>query len=383
MAINTKANAAVKQAIERAIAERGEIGVQVAAYLGGELVVDTWGGLADPETGRAVDGDTLFNAFSVTKAIPATTIHIQAERGLLDYDAPIARYWPEWGCNGKERATVRDALTHMTGTPQMPVGVTPDTIGDWDFMVDAIASLSPMYPVGGTPAYQAGTYGWVLGEIVRRTDPQHRSYQQFVQEELCAPLGIPDLWIGIPDHVAPRIARLIDDANGPPLPDDLPLTKAVPNSLRLAPEVYDLPAVRRACIGATGGIFTARSTARVFAMLANGGELDGVRLLSRARIDAACEPRASSLPDPVMFNIVLPISQGGYWLYDPAAMPICPATGLRTISVPGHGGALGWADPDTGLAVAFCHNHMTNPMRCEDHPAFEIANVIRESLGLA
>lgn len=375
-------NSAVHDAIDTVIADRGEIGVQVAAYLHGELVVDAWGGLADPENGRLVDGNTLFNVFSVTKAVVATSVHIQAYRGLLEYDAPIAQYWPEWGCNGKEKATVRDALTHCTGAPQMPPGVTAENIGDWSFMVDGIAALPAIYPVGESPAYMAGTYGWVLGEIVRRCDPHHDSYEMFLQEQLCKPLGIDDLWIGLPDREAHRVARLVDHASGPPLPEDLPLVAAVPNSLRLTPEIYENPLMRRACIGATGGIFTARSEARFWALLANGGELDGVRLLSRELIDAACEPRANSAPDPVHFNHIMPITKGGYWRHDPTIALICPARGRRTISVPGHGASLGWADPDTGLAVAFCHNHMTLPTRCEEHPAFAIANIIREKLGL-
>lgn len=382
MAIDQAANEAVRRELERAIADRGEVGVQVAAYLGGELVIDSWAGIADRETGRPVDGDTLFNVFSVAKAVPATCIHLQAERGLLDYDAPIARYWPEWGCHGKERATVRDALTHLTGTPQMPAGVDADTIGDWDFVVNGIAKLEPMYEVGKVPAYQAGTYGWVLGEIVRRTDPKQRPFRQFIQEELAQPLGISDLWVGVPDRVIPRIARLVDDAKGPPFPDDLPLAKAVPNHLMLNADIYEDPRIRAACIAATGGIFNARSIARLFGMLANGGEIGGVRLLSKERIDAACVPRPNSLPDPIMFGTVLPMSQGGYWLYDPAVPSNCPAKGARTISVPGHGGSLAWGDPDTGLAVAFCHNRMSNNMTCEDHPAWDIANVVRESLGL-
>ena len=97
-----------------------EIGVQVAAYRDGKLVVDTWGGLADPATGRSVDGDTLFNVYSVTKAVAATALHVQAERGLIEYDAPIVKYWPEYGARGKEQTTVRDALTHRACVPQMP-----------------------------------------------------------------------------------------------------------------------------------------------------------------------------------------------------------------------------------------------------------------------
>src|SRR5688500_4257899 len=115
--IDAKANNLVHEAVAQAIREKGEVGVQVAAYLDGRLVIDTWDGIADLTTGRKVDGDTLFNVFSVTKAVTAVAVHIQAERGLIDYDAPVARYWPEFGVKGKDKGTVRDALTHRLGVP--------------------------------------------------------------------------------------------------------------------------------------------------------------------------------------------------------------------------------------------------------------------------
>ncbi len=382
MAIHGPANAAVQQAVDRAVSEGGEVGVQVAAYLNGEQVIDAWAGSADPATDRRVDGDTLFNIFSVSKAVVSATVHLQAERGLIDYDAPIARYWPEWGCNGKEKATVRDALSHSTGVPQMPEGTTPETMCDWDFMVAGIARLSPMYPVGETPAYQALNFGWVLGEVVRRTDPEGRSYRRFIREELCEPLGIRDLWMGIDDRVEPRIAKLVNATGGGLPPEGSAMAKAAPANVQLVPEVYEQPQVRRGCLPATGGIASARSLARFWAMLANGGELDGVRLLSRERIDAACVPRPGNQPDPVFYNAVMPLSQGGFWMHDDRMPVVCPAKGRRTICVPGAGGSLGWADPDTGLAVAFCHNRMTSPATCEEHPAREIADTIRRSLDL-
>ena len=108
--------------------------MQVAAYRGGELAIDTWAGLADPATARKVDGDTLFNVYSVTKAVAATALHVQADRGLIDYDAPVARYWPEYGTRGKARTTVRDVLTHRACVPQMPQAVTPERMCDWAWM---------------------------------------------------------------------------------------------------------------------------------------------------------------------------------------------------------------------------------------------------------
>jgi len=137
-------NRIVQEAVDAAIRDGGEIGVQVAAYVDGELEVDVWGGLADETTGRKVDGNTLFPVFSVTKAVTATALHIQAERGLVDYDAPIARYWPEFGAQGKDKGTVRDALTHRIGIPQMPEGVTPELMCDWDWMVQQLAEMKPL-----------------------------------------------------------------------------------------------------------------------------------------------------------------------------------------------------------------------------------------------
>lgn len=356
---NKAANAAVQRVLDDLVASGEEIGVQVAAYLHGERVVDAWAGLADPEGARPVDGDTLFNVFSVTKAVAATALHVQAERGLVDYDAPVARYWPEYGAHGKEAVTVRDALSHRTGTPQMPPGVTPAMMCDWAAMTAGIAALEPIYPVG-QPAYQAVSFGWVIGEIVRRTDPKGRSFRDFVRQEICEPYGVADLWIGVPEDVEPRIAKLIDALNMRPPPAGSVLEKAMPFEVRLAPDVFELPRVRRATIAGVGGIFTARSLARFYAILANGGELDGRRLLSADRVEMCCHPRpGGALPDPVFFGMPMPLGEGGYWLYD-GQSPLTLAFGSKTaIGCPGAGGSLGWADPRTGLSVAYCHNRMS------------------------
>src|SRR6516164_9847573 len=201
-------NKSVQVAVDAAIREGGEIGLQVAAYLKGELVVDVWGGLADETTGRKVDGDSLFPVFSVTKAVTATALHIQAERGLIDYDKPISHYWPEFAANGKGTATVRDALTHRTGIPLMPEGVTPQQMCDWNWMIEHLAQMKPLFDPGTTSAYHSYTFGWIIAECVRRTDPQRRPFGRFVQEEICQPLGIDNLFIGIPDAAEARIAKL-------------------------------------------------------------------------------------------------------------------------------------------------------------------------------
>jgi len=179
----TNPNSMVQEAVDAAISKRGEIGLQVVAYVDGKQVVDVWGGLADITTGRQVDADTLFPVFSVTKAVTAVALHIQAERGLVDYAMPIAHYWPEFGAHGKDKATVYDALTHRLGVPIMPLGVTPELMCDWDWMVQRIADMHPLFEPGTKAAYMSYTFGRVIGEVVQRTDPRSRQFGTFIQEE--------------------------------------------------------------------------------------------------------------------------------------------------------------------------------------------------------
>jgi CubicO group peptidase (beta-lactamase class C family) len=379
------ANKMVQKALDAAIAEGGEIGLQVAAYLDGELVVDVWGGLADETTGRKVDGDTLFPVFSVTKAVTATALHIQAERGLIHYDKPIAHYWPEFAAQGKDKATIRDALTHRTGIPMMPEGVTPEQVCDWDWMVQRLAQMKPVFEPGTTSAYHSYTFGWIIAECVRRTDPKRRGFGRFVQEEICAPLGIDNLWIGIAPAVEPRVAKLTNmpaPAPGTPAPGPLRLG-AIPAQVGVIQQVFGRSDVRRACIPGAGGIMNARSEARFFAMLANGGELDGVRLLSEARIRSFSKLR----PNPGEIDQVLAravnLGIGGFHLggESPPAPPVI-GHNPHTISHPGAGGSIGWADPDARLAVGICHNRMFDVQTPEGNPLQPIGEAVRKALGV-
>ncbi len=378
------ANAYVKRVIDEAITSGREIGLQVAAYLNGELVIDTWGGLADETTGRKVDGDTLFNVYSVTKAVAATALHLQADRGRIDYDAPVSCYWPEYGVKGKQDTTIRHVLTHRAGIPQMPEGVTPQRMCDWDWMTRQIAALPPLAEPGTKALYMSMTFGWVIGELIRRTDPEGRSLGRFIREEIADPLGISDLWIGIPDEVEDRIAKLTNAMT--PIPHEhLPplFTASMPPGVELIPEVFERPDVRRAEVAGVGGIFNARSEARFWAMLAQGGELDGVRILSRELAMSLNTPRPrSDEPDPVMFNLPLPLSIGGYWLGGDYP-PVCSAARPQAICHPGQGGSIGWADLEQKLAVAICHNRMYVPSGREDDPILPIADAVREALGLS
>src|SRR5246127_3548676 len=271
-------DSALQQVLQTAI-DRGERGVQVAGYLGDDLVVDGWIGEADSR-GTAVSGSTLFPIFSVTKGLAATAIHLQAERGLLDYESPVAAYWPEFKANGKQDITVGQLLTHQSGAPQLPAGVTAERLQDWDWCVENIAALEPILPVGSS-AYASLSYGWLLGELIRRTDPAHRGFARFAREDILEPLGIADFYVGMNGRQHDRVAELITTstlrADPPPL-RELAMPPAVePCVLWNNPVLYD------AVIPGAGGIANARSVARLFAMLAGKGMCGGGRIISEER----------------------------------------------------------------------------------------------------
>jgi CubicO group peptidase (beta-lactamase class C family) len=336
----------------------GEIGLQAAAYRDGGLVADGWAGVADAATGRPVDETTVFPIFSVSKAIVAVALHLQVERGLVEVDAPVARYWPEYATRGKEAVTIAHVLSHRAGVPQAPEGIAPERLGDWGWIVDRLAEVEPVYPPGTRNTYLSMVFGWLLGEVVRRTDPQGRPFAQFVADEICAPLGMDAFWLGIPDEVRPRVAHLTWP-NQPAGPASDSLTrKAVPAVVNLEPSVFNRTDVQQAGVPAVGGVSDARSLARFFAMLAQGGILDGVRLLSEERVTALLEPRPDFLEHDETYGRVMPVGVGGLWL---AAPGVADSFGPRILGHPGAGGTVGWADLDLGVGGAICHNRMFGP----------------------
>jgi CubicO group peptidase (beta-lactamase class C family) len=375
VAVNQELNQRIQGLLDSLVASGEEIGLQVAAYLDGEPLVEAWAGLADQATGRAVDGDTLFTAWSTTKGFVATCVHILADRGLLDYDAPIATYWPEFAANGKAKATVRHALTHMVGVPQLPAGVTPELMTDWDAMCAALAAEAPLWEPGTRAGYHAWTFGWINGEIVRRVDG--RPLAQFAQEELCRPLAIPDFYLGIPDHVEPRVAPLQQDAlhlaNSAQI-DGLGL-RAMPPQVTSA-AVVNRPDFRRASIPGGGGIMNARAIARHYAMLACGGTLEGARMLGPERIEIARTPR------PIVWDEVFggPGRFGlGYALGGDPALggDIAMGTDEGAFGHGGNGGSLGFADPARRLSFGLTKNLMRAVPDPTQAAAFRVAEAIR------
>lgn len=367
----TDPNTRVRNVLQCLVQDGGEIGVQVAAYLDGKLVIDAWAGLADEVSQSPVNGGTLFTAFSLSKGITATCIHILADRGFVDYDAPIANYWPEFAARGKSRATIRHALTHRVGIPQDPPGFDIDMMCDWDAACQAVAGLEPLWEPGTRIRYHPLTYGWILGEVIRRVDG--RSIKQFLQEEVCQSLGITDLYFGAPSEAERRIATL---KNAPGLPELLSRMGMPPNHpLRDSAATFNRPKVRRAIIPGAGAIVNARSLARHYAMLAGSGVLDGVRLLNPERIAIAGTPQPE---EPDMIDFRWWTAHGlGYTLGGGSG----PTKGLPHAMGYEGVGTIGFADPSCGFAFAFLKN-LLNMSSSEMDSATRVTEVTIEALGI-
>ncbi len=338
----------LQSVLDHLVAEGTERGVQVAIYLDGKKVADAGAGIADPATGRTVDTTTLFPVFSTTKGIAATLTHLLVERGLLGYDTPIAEVWPEFAAHGKQGITVRHALNHTAGLPNMPVGLGHAELCDWTTMCTAIAQLEPVSPPGHEHAYHAITYGWLLGETLRRVDG--RTFPELLREEIAGPLGLTDsLFVGIPDAAEPRIAILeaADNAPSQPLPHNA-TPKAIPDLVQPLHVWMNRADARRACLPASNGIMTAHAIARHYASLLPGG-VDGVELLPPERVRLATQPQYpsgaadGSPPAPHFLG------------YGPTSFFSATAFGHG-----GYGGSIGFADPGLGLAFGFVRNRLVS-----------------------
>ena len=200
----------VQQAIDKLVSSGAERGVQVAVYRGGEQVVDAVAGVADPASGRPVDAGTVFYNFSIVKGATSTVVHLLAERGLFGYDTPVAALWPEFAAHGKQAVTVRQVLDHTAGVPGIPLDTTIEELCDWDRICAAVADAELWWEPGTKVGYHAYTFGYILGEVVRRATGKRIS--QVLREEVAGPLGVADeLWFGMPPSEHHRLARLEDE----------------------------------------------------------------------------------------------------------------------------------------------------------------------------
>jgi CubicO group peptidase (beta-lactamase class C family) len=267
--------------------EHCEVGAAFAVYHHGRPVVDLWGGLADPATGRLWQADTLQLVFSGTKGLTAACVLMLVERGLLDLNAPAARYWPEFAAAGKHTITVADIMSHQSRLPGVPATATSDDLLDQKTMAALLAVQAPEADPRAAFTYHALTFGWLAGELIHRVDG--RDVSAFFAGEFARPLDL-DIWIGLPDEYHHRASTMLAGSGllldrTPDSTDPLRALTYNPLVVDGAPELWNSPSFRRAGLAAVGAFATARSMARLYACLAGGGELDGVRVLAATTVE--------------------------------------------------------------------------------------------------
>ena len=376
-------NAKVQGLLDAAVADGRHRGLQAAAYRDGALIVDAWAGTLGPGDDRPVQADSLFSSYSTTKGVAAAALHLLADRGLLQYDAPVATYWPAFAANGKAEITVAQAMSHQAGLHTTPRPVRPFVL-DWQRGLDYIAGLAPAWAPGTATGYHALTYGWIVGGIVEGASGRH--INDVIEQDLARPLGVSgEMYVGIPEGVEHRLTTLEEPAPPPPgtpdpvaaLPPDHDYFKAMGAS---PPLDFNDRDVRRACLPSANGHFTARALARLYGALACGGEIGGVRLVSKERI-AEMQRVQTELPDRVLFGLKIPKAIG-FWaggLWSPRGLPSFMGARRTAFGHPGRGGSAAWADPDVGLSVAVTVNKL-QPTIFGGGIAFDIGGLIREEL---
>jgi CubicO group peptidase (beta-lactamase class C family) len=263
----------------------------------------------------------------------------------------------------------------------MPDGVTIEQCNDWDFMTSAIAAMPPTFPPGTTNAYHTLDWGWLVGEIIQRADPKGRRLPDFLRQEVLGPLGIEDVYLGVPDEALPRVADVLVPLPREPVPMEL-YEASMP--LAVAPgTIFNRTDVRQSVSPGAGGIMSARAVGRLFAMLACHGELDGTRLLSEDLVMSLAEPREDALAVDETLGTTVMVGARGFWLGgpEPIAYPVV-GDGPHILCSPGAGGSIAWADLDTGLSAAICHNMMHQEQMFsfdpQENPFLALAAAIRD-----
>lgn len=347
-------------------------GAAVSVFHRGECVVDLWGGYKN-EAGDLWRRNTMAPSFSTTKGVAATLFHIYADRGLIDYDARVAQYWPEFGQAGKEEITVRQVLSHQSGLYHIRQMVDHiERMLDWDYMIKAVEKTEPAHTPGTRTGYHGLTFGFLVGEILQRVTG--KKFATLVQKDIARPLGLDGLFIGTPARELDRAAQLIFPDSTKRLSQTRlggqlergagSLSKLLQKLGRdsdlvsifdaLAPRGvsefdFGSPQSLRVPIPAANGLFTARSLARMYAALANNGELDGVRLMSGDTLD-----HATTLQKPTGKLSVIPFDMR--WRLGYHGVATTRGFPARAFGHFGFGGSGAWADPERDLSVALIVN---------------------------
>lgn len=359
----------VRAAFERNFREHGEVGASVGAYVDGEQKVDLWGGLADVAAGKAWQQDTVAIVYSVTKGATASLAWLLAQRGELDFDAPVVTYWPEFGGGGKADMPVRYLFTHQAGLPYLDQPLTRDEVLEGSKVVTVLEQQAPLWLPGTAHGYHAVTYGWLAGALIRRITG--RRLGEVFADEIAGPLGL-DFHIGLPSEDVGRVAQLVDtppdpaaalDAVTDPAARELLLKVAAAmmdpesafsralstNGVLPAPDAtaWNDPRVYQAEIPAANGITNGRSLARMYA--ANVTDVDGVRLLSDETVAQATAEQVYG-PDR---TLIFPTRFGTGFMLPTPDLPLLSASSFGHVGV---GGALGFGDTRYKVGFGYVQN---------------------------
>lgn len=359
---------AVARTLAGQIPRTGIGGAAVCIYHEGRVVVDLWGGTRD-RGGSPWRADTMAPSFSTTKGITSTALHVLADRGLVDYDRPVADYWPEFAQAGKERITVRQLLSHEAGLYGIRHMIDDaHRMLDWDHMVERLAAHPPAHEPGAAHGYHGFTYGWLVGELVQRV--AGRPFREVLREELAEPLELDGLYCGLPPEELPRRAELVASivrGRGRPMKKAENLLRKATGLLRMTGssidlahsqaalmprgiELFDFNAVETALasLPAANGTFTARSLARVYAAIAGGGAVGGVRILRPETVEQMGRIQNKTRDRVIPLRMRWRLGYHGI-----------PAVGVNVRAGFGHagfGGSGAWADPSRNLAAAMVLN---------------------------
>ncbi|MFD4870668.1 serine hydrolase domain-containing protein [Streptomyces sp. NPDC058412] len=372
----------VRDAFARNFEVLGDRGAAVAVYRDGRKVVDLWGGTKDAEGTEPWTGDTAQIVRSATKGVAAAVPLLLHQRGLLDLDAPVGSYWPEFKTGGKERILVRDLLAHRAGVPVIDRGLTAAEAADGVSGAQAVAAQQPFWEPGTEHGYHAQTYSWLLSELVLRVTG--RTLGSVLVEEMTEPLGV-DFWIGLPETEAHRVGRVapVDPPEGAgtlrtrprrnvseAYADPDSLTRRAFRAIDPLPDEND-PAYRAAELPASNGIGTARALARFYGATIGVVE-DGARIFTPATT-ALAGRELSSGPDRVL--VVNTRFGPGYMLHGPASPLLSPAS----FGHPGRGGSLAFADPDAGIGFGYVTNALAKSVTA-DPRAQALVRALRSAL---
>lgn len=345
-------------------------GAALTVYHKGQCVVDIWGGTRNRD-GDPWRADTLSLSFSTTKGVVSTLLHVLVDEGRLHYDDPVSRYWPEFGQKSKQPITVRQLLCHEAGLYHIRDMIDDaEQMLDWNYMVGALEQAKPIHAPGTTHGYHALTFGWLVGELIRRVTG--KPFHMVLQEKLADPLALDGLYIGLPDTQLKRRAELIDGIGQQGIQRfqgerqlQKMLLRAVTQGLKVANIDLDKtiaaliprgavyldfnhPDFATACLPASNGQFTARSLAKLYAMLANGGELDGVRVLSRETVNHIMQIQNRTVGE------VIPVPM--HWRLGYHRVFGLGAPTHHSFGHFGLGGSGAWADPVRNLAAGLVLN---------------------------